>query len=525
MNSKLILKYLSLLASLFVSLACKANSDPWWQNGVVYEIFVRSFQDSNSDGKGDLNGIISRLDYLQHLGIKGIWLTPIYPSPSYHGYDVVDFKNVNSEFGDLQTLHRLLDEAHSRGIRLILDIPVNHTSANNSWFLNSSANSSAADRNLYIWSPQPLKWSAVNEPLKHWNLLNNEYYFSSFSPNMPDLNWKNPEVLNRITDVFKFWTQFGVDGFRLDAAQFLGKGPNGENNTDDTHRLWKSITKSCRELNPQIYFVGEVWNDSDKIAKYYGHGDELTASFDFPLESKLVSAIANSNPQNFIDGLNEHLKIQKNPFFAAPFLTNHDQVRFATLVNGDSNKLKLGAAILMSLPGTPYLYYGEEIGVGNGSGPDFSFDLGKRTPMPWESSTTGHGFTGAVKSWVPFSNSDPGISVQSQLDDPNSLLNTYRQLIQLRSTHEALSKGLVSWQAINADGVVAFLRETPQEKVLIIANFTSSLKIQTAITGIPNLPHRENYEVLFGEAGSVNEVSDTIQIKNLARSSVLILKL
>jgi alpha-amylase len=285
------------------SLGATASPDPRAPR-LVYEIFTRSF--------GDLETIESKLDYIASLGADAIWLTPIFKSPSYHGYDVADYESIQPDFGDLTAFQALLAAAHARGIKIILDIPVNHTSITHPWF--------SAQSDSYLWSPTPLDWPKANlkngqVPADDWHLFNGSYYFSSFDWNMPDLNWHNSTVVIRVEQIFQYWTSLGVDGFRLDAAKYLIKGPEGEQNMPETHALWKQIVAATRKNAPTAYFVGEVWDSETNIAPYYGNGDELDAAFGFPVESALRSSLTKGNSIRFRTGINHSVANRAQSLF------------------------------------------------------------------------------------------------------------------------------------------------------------------------------------------------------------------
>lgn len=435
---------------------------------VIYEIFTRSFQDSNGDGVGDLEGVRSRLAYISSLGVDAIWLTPIFESPSYHGYDIADYQSIKSEYGDLSVLSNLVADAHQRGIRVFLDIAVNHTSTQHPWFSN---------HDLYLWSADPQHWPKItlkhNEtPGDHWHLLNGSYYFSSFTGDMADLNWRNPEVLQNIEGVFNYWASVGVDGFRLDAAKYLIKGPNGEQNQPETHGLWKQIVASVRQNSPSCYFVGEIWDSADNIASYYGDGDELDAAFDFPIEDAIRSSVSSGNASAMIAALNDQLANQKDPFFAAPFAGNHDLDRLASVLGQDIAKQKLAALAVLTLPGTPVIYYGDEIGLPQGNDQQSPGDLAKRTPMIW-SADQGHGFS-TNDPWTAFSTEQDGVSVAAQDQDPQSLLNNYRTLIASRKATPALNAGTLSDVTPMGSAGVSYQMTAPDgSHVAIVLNFGS----------------------------------------------------
>jgi len=463
---------------------------------VIYEIFTRSFQDSNGDGIGDLDGVRSRLDYISSLGADAIWLTPIFPSPSYHGYDIADYQSIKSEYGDLSALSNLIADAHQRGIRVFLDVAVNHTSTQHSWFAN---------HDLYLWSPNPQHWPNITlkhreSPEDHWHLLDGAYYFSSFTADMADLNWRNPEVLQKIEDVFNYWTSIGVDGFRLDAAKYLVKGPSGEQNQPETHEIWKQIVASVRQNNPSAYFVGEVWDSSDNIASYYGSGDELDAAFDFPVEDAIRNSISSGNASAMVSALGDQLNNQRDPFFAAPFAGNHDLDRLASVLGQDLAKQKLAALAVLTLPGTPVIYYGDEIGIPQGGDQQSPGDLAKRTPMIW-SADEGHGFSSNAP-WNSFSTEQDGISVGAQDQDPQSLLNTYRTLIANRKATPALSDGVLSDITPIGSSGVSYVRTAPDgSHVAIVLNFGSQA-MPTQILSLRSQRRREPLDpkVIYGKA-------------------------
>jgi alpha-amylase len=408
---------------------------------MIYEIFTRSF--------GDLNTIQSKLDYIAELGADTIWLTPIFKSPSYHGYDVSDYQSIQPEFGDLPAFQALLTAAHSHGIKILLDVPVNHTSLAHPWF--------TAQSDLYLWSPTPLDWPKINlkkneSPEDHWHLFSGSYYFSSFSFGMPDLNWHSSVVLSRVEQIFQYWSSLGVDGFRLDAAKYLIKGPEGEQNMPETHALWKQIVASTRKSAPNAYFVGEVWDSEANIAPYYGTGDELDAAFNFPVEGSLRSSLASGNSASFVQALNTQLKTELSPFFDAPFAGNHDQDRLATAIDGDPDLQKLAELAVMTLPGTPVLYYGDELGMKNGTGPNAKGDLAKRQPMDWDAE-------------------------KIQDTDHSSILNFYRALGRMRNAQAVLNSGtLANVSTIGTSGatytrVDTSLADGNAQHALIILNF------------------------------------------------------
>ena len=478
---------------------------------VIYEIFPRSFQDSGTDGIGDLRGVLNRLDYIQDLGADAIWLMPIYPSLSSHGYDVINYKGVNSDYGDLNVVKELIRNAHARGLQVLLDLPVNSTSNKHPWFIDSSTNPQSQSRSLYMWSPTPLNWTALpivpgKTALDDWHLLGSEYYLSSFSDNLPDLNWKNEEVFRRIRDVFQYWVDQGVDGFRLDAAKHLVKGPNGEQNQPGTHAIWQRIVAESRKISPETYFIGEVWDTSANIASYYGSGRaaglELNSAFDFPTMFALRSALMTRSAKPLVNALNARLKEMPTQDFAAPFIGNHDRSRISSEVAGDVARLKLAALIEFTLPGTPIIYYGDEIGLKNGANADHKGDLAKRTPMQW-TLQPGMGFTAdGVKSWLSFS--DSSTNMAAQRSDPQSLLNTYRRLIQLRKSKASLHSGDLVQPENEAPGVISYWRlNSDGTGICIVVNFAQAPLTDFAVEFPHSFKSHRSPHILYGDKSTV----------------------
>jgi alpha-amylase len=447
--------------------AASLSSSHWWGNAVFYEVFVRSFQDSNGDGKGDLNGLRSRLDYLQHLGVDAIWLMPIFSSPSYHGYDTIDYRSINPDYGSLDDFKKLLVEAHARGMRVILDLAVNHTSDQAAAFQAGMQNARSPLKDWYLWSSQPLSpWVGMG----HFYAVSPErYYYASFSKNMPDLNWQNSAVRAEVKSILHYWSELGADGFRLDAARYYVKGPEGEADTPGTHFAIEEFAQDLRRDFPNSFFVGEVWADAATIAPYLNSGRELDQAFNFPEAFGLETSLEKESGEAFSASLRTLAAQIKNQNALAPFLTNHDMQRIASRLAGNVQKLKLGAAALLTLPGTPFLYYGEEIGLPNGAS---ARDEDKRSPMQWDRSE-GMGFTKGAP-WWPFSTKDPGISVNAELGKADSLLETYRKWIQLRRATPALHQGGMHLLNSSDAAAVAFARTTGEEKVVVVLNFSAA---------------------------------------------------
>jgi glycosidase len=478
----------------------EAAASDWWKQAVVYEIFTRSYQDSDNDGIGDLTGIIQRLDYIQSLGADAIWLTPIMPAKTYHGYDTIDFKDVNRTYGSIETMKKLISEAHNRNIKIILDMAVNQTSVFDPWFEQAKANPSSSYRDFYLWNQKPIQYPSVTNSVAHWHALDGEFYYSTFGHDQDraDLNWKNPQVLTEIQSAFDFWTDLGIDGFRLDAAKYLIKGPAGQTDMPGTHEIWQKITQTSKAKKPGTLFVGEVWSDPKTISTYYGGGHELDQCFNFPLAQSIVSSLQAEKATSFYQNIQTMQATFAKETFPAPFLTNHDQIRIATQVGGDLGKLKLGAAILLSLPGTPYIYYGEELGLTNGSGAAFTGDLGKRTPMPWDDTSSTHGFSGNHAPWVGFTT---GASVEAEERNPDSLLSEYKNLIRLRHENAALSGDFMRLNRTSDSRTMSYTRSDGKSSIVALFTFAASSQENTRLDLASALPAGTKLELLYGNPG------------------------
>ncbi|WP_375755939.1 alpha-amylase family glycosyl hydrolase [Corallococcus exercitus] len=476
-------------ASGNITLAAPAG-DAWYRGAVFYEVFVRSFQDSNGDGVGDLPGLISRLDYLNDgnpatkddLGVDALWLMPVFASPSYHGYDVTDYERIQTAYGSLEDLQRLCDEAHRRGMRVILDFVINHTSSQHPWFVDSASSPQSAKRDWYQWRANNPGWAQpwdIYSQTNTWHQQDSGWYYGAFWGGMPDLNLQTPAVREEMKRLATLWLQRGVDGFRLDAARYLietGSGA-GQADTPETHAFWKEFSAHVRSVKPDAVLVGENWSETPSVGKYYGStatvpgGDELPLNFNFPLSARVIEGINAGNG----GGVAAKLLEMKNNYPAgvadAPFLTNHDMVRLATQFTHDGAKLGLAASVLLTLPGAPFLYYGEEVGLGNGNANN---DESKRTPMPW-TAAAGGGFT-TGSPWYAFSSGRETANVEAQRSNPGSLLSRYRSLIHARQGSEALRNGglRLFTPTTGVSRSLAFVRTLGDEQVLVVHNFSTA---------------------------------------------------
>jgi glycosidase len=441
---------------------------PWWNDAVFYEVFVRSFKDSDGDGKGDINGLIEKLDYLNDgdpatttdLGITGLWLMPIMESPSYHGYDVVDYYTIDEEYGTNEDFKRLMDEAHQRGIHVVVDLVLNHTGLDHPWFEASDAGDPNY-RDWYIWSETDPKYRGPwGEQV--WYPAKDGFYYAVFWSGMPDLNLQNPEVTAEIYKIADFWLKdMGVDGFRMDAIKHFVERGAVQENVPETHVWLQAFHQHYKSVNPQAFVVGEAWTDTSQVLDYTG--DEVDIAFEFDLAGAFVrsaqgpiASTANSQMQLVIDTYPQGQY--------GVFLTNHDQDRVMSVLK-DVQKAKLAAVMLLTAPGVPFIYYGEEIGM-TGVKPDEDI----RRPMQWCGDNSKVCFTTGSPWRMPSTDYKDATTVLVQTGDPESLLSLYRTLIQLRNAHPALRTG----DALVLDGgtqrLYALLRYNGQEAFLILVN-------------------------------------------------------
>jgi alpha-glucosidase len=477
----------------------------WWRDGVLYQIYPRSFADSNGDGFGDLPGITAKLDYLAFLRIDGIWLSPIYPSPDKDfGYDVADHTSIDPRYGTLADFETLLAEAHKRGIRIILDLVLNHTSDQHPWFIESRSSRDNPRRDWYLWKDKPGNWASVFGG-SGWAYDQNtgQYYFHMFLKEQPDLNWQNPEVRHAQLEVIRFWLERGVDGFRLDVFNTYFKHPTL---ADDPARLGLrrfdrlihvndmdrpemmpllNELRSLLDSYPERYSVGEPFMPTpEKTASYTGTHKLHSAFHFFHYTTALISKW---NPAYFLQQIAELEKNAADRYRPSLAMSNHDIPRSATRYcrGEEDHNAKIAMALLMTLRGTPYLYYGEEIGMRNISlrrneimdplgeyyWPIYKGRDGCRSPMQWDASP-GAGFS-TGKPWLKVHPNYSQRNVAAQDADPDSLLNFTRRLIALRKEYSALREGEFIPIENTPRGVLAYLRRTPEQTVLVAMNFSN----------------------------------------------------
>jgi alpha-amylase len=442
-----------------------------WANGAVfYQVFVRSFQDSDGDGMGDFNGLASRLDYLAELGVDALWLLPITEAASYHGYDTLNYDRVELDYGTEADFDRFLAEAQRRGIRVVIDLVVNHTSASHPWFVQAGLATDDSFHPWYVWREDDPGWTQPWSGSPTWHLAQRLglYYYGLFWSGMPDLNFEHPPVRAEMIAVAKRWLERGVDGFRLDASRHIIEAGEAAKvgGSPETHEWWVEFSREVGEGYPQALFIGENWTNVAEVAPFFGDAarTQLDMNFNFDLAAAILGAVRDDTPGLIEDTLCDVAEFYPPHALDATFLANHDMIRSATQL-GDPQRDRLAAALLFTLPGVPFIYYGEEIGLVNGPGHE---DPEKRTPMPW---TDDGGFTTGTP-WKVNRLADPRVNVARQQAEPGSLWHHYRQLIALRKAHGALARG--TYRPLAVDGsseVIAWERRLGAERVVVAANF------------------------------------------------------
>jgi alpha-glucosidase len=502
----------------------------WWQTSVIYQIYPLTFADANGDGKGDLKGIIRRLDYLNDgnpdsqtsLGIDAIWLSPINQSPMIdNGYDVSDYRDICPTFGTLADFERLLNEAHQRGIKVIMDLVINHTSNQHNWFIESSSSRDNPKSDWYLWQDPAPDGGVPNNWLSYFggsgwtfNQQRGQYYYHTFNYNQPDINWRNPEVKAAIYDMIRFWLDKGVDGFRLDASSVYSKdqyfrdnpmkfGATDRNDYNNQHHLYnknlaenhqiiKEIRNLIDEYNDRV-ILGETFIDNrlyDSIVFYGVNNDELHLPFTFEF------AFSPWYPAYLQQEIEK--KELLTPAGASPtyFLDNHDIPRHlsrwieCSLCTNPKAIAKAAATILLTVRGTPLLYYGQEVGMVNHlnippekardkavanpqSGESVPSRDGARTPMQWDDSAqAGFSFGKDVEPWLPVNENYLDVNVENKLKQDDSIFNFYKSLLRVRKNSEALQLGRWRTLIYYPYEHLAYLRETEHEKVLILINFS-----------------------------------------------------
>ncbi len=483
---------------------------PWYQNAVFYEVYVRAFFDSNGDGIGDLPGLASKLEYLKELGVDCLWLLPIYPSPlKDDGYDIADYCGVHPDLGTLEDFKDLLTKAHTLGLRVITDLVLNHTSDQHPWFQAARADPYSPYRDYYVWSSTSEKYAQariifVDTEKSNWSWDDaaGQYFWHRFYSCQPDLNFENPAVRAEILNIMKLWLDLGVDGFRADAVPYLfeKEGTNCEN-LPETHAYLKELRSFIDTNYPGRILLCEANQWPKDVRSYFGDGDEFHMAFNFPLMPRIFMALKQGDAAPVRWAIDQIPTIPSGCQWCT-FLRNHDELtlemvtpeerdwmwreyapdrkmrlnlgirrRLAPLLDNNVQKIELAYSLIFSLPGTPIIYYGDEIGMGdNIKLPDRN---GVRTPMQWEPGRSA-GFSAAKKLYSPVILRSPfspqEVNLDTQKANPGSLWNVLHKMITIRKEHAVLATGELRWLETHSKSVIAFWRLREAERILCIHN-------------------------------------------------------
>ena len=488
----------------------------WYKDAVIYQPNVRTFCDSNGDGIGDFVGLTQRLDYLQELGTNTIWLLPFYPSPLRDdGYDIADYTTVHPSYGTLDDFKVFLTAAHNRGLRVIIEMVMNHSSDQHPWFQEARSSQDNPKRDWYVWSDTDTKYQGVriifiDTELSNWSWdpVSKSYYWHRFFSHQPDLNFDNPAVFEAMWEIMRFWLDMGVDGFRLDAVPYLveREGTSCEN-LPETHAVIKEVRKRLDEFYPGKMLLAEANQWPADVRAYFGDGDEFHAAFHFPLMPRMFMAVKLEDRKPIIEILDQTPPIPENCQWCI-FLRNHDELtlemvtnverdymydeyatdktmrinlgirrRLAPMMENDRRRIELLNGLLMSMPGTPIVYYGDEIGMGDNI---YLGDRnGVRTPMQWNGGTNaGFSFADPERLYSPLiSNSVYGyqvVNVDSQRRFSHSLLSWMKALIKTRNSYRVFSRGTMEFLRPSNHRVLAYIRELGNERILVVNNLSSS---------------------------------------------------
>ncbi|MDD7983289.1 maltose alpha-D-glucosyltransferase, partial [Achromobacter ruhlandii] len=487
----------------------------WYKDAVVYQLHVKSFFDSNDDGVGDLPGLISKLDYIANLGVDTIWLLPFYPSPRRDdGYDIADYRGVHPDYGTVADVRRLIRAAHARGLRVITELVVNHTSDQHPWFQRArSSRPGSAARNFYVWSDNDKAYAGTRvifcdteKSNWTWDPVANAYFWHRFYSHQPDLNYDNPQVLKEVLAVMRHWLDMGVDGLRLDAVPYLveREGTNNEN-LPETHQVLKRIRAVIDAEYPGRLLLAEANQWPEDAQEYFGDGDECHMSFHFPLMPRMYMAIAQEDRFPITDIIRQTPDIPATCQWAI-FLRNHDELtlemvtsrerdylwsvyaadprarinlgirrRLAPLLERDRRRVELMNSLLLSMPGTPVLYYGDELGMGDNV--HLGDRDGVRTPMQWSPDRNG-GFSRADPERLPLPvlmgplYGYEAVNVEAQQRDPHSLLNWTRRMLAQRRQTRAFGRGTLRFIQAGNRKILAYLRQWRDTTILCVANLS-----------------------------------------------------
>ncbi len=532
------------------------SNDPlWYKNAIFYELHIRAFADSNGDGKGDLLGIIPKLDYLKELGVDCIWLLPMFPSPlKDDGYDIADYFNIHPDYGTVEDFKKLVQEAHARGLRVITDLVLNHTSDQHAWFIESRQAKDNPYRDYYVWSDTDQKYKETRiifldtEP-SNWTYdeTSGQYYWHRFYASQPDLNYDNPVVADLMIDVLKYWMDMGIDGFRADAVPYLfeREGTNCEN-LPETHAYLKRVRALLDADYPSAILLGEANQWPWDLRPYFGgdpadpsvRGDEFHMAFHFPVMPRIYKALKLGDASDIIQIMADTPAIPTNSQWCV-FLRNHDELtlemvteedrqlmwqlyapdprmrlnqgirrRLAPLLDNNRAKIELANSILFALPGAPIIYYGDEIGMGDNI---WLFDRnGVRTPMQW-TGDPGAGFSVAAPAtfYEPLIDDETygyqKINVAAQMADPASLFHTIKHMVAVRKANPVLAEGSYQFLRTGNKAVLANLRQSDHAAILAIHNLSE--QNQTATLDLSDFAGRVPRNLLGRLAASLPEIS------------------
>lgn len=517
----------------------------WYKSAIFYQVYVRAFYDSNNDGHGDIKGLTLKLDYLQELGVDCIWLMPIYPSPLRDdGYDIADYYNIAETFGTVEDLRELLHEAHSRGIRIIMDLVLNHTSDAHLWFQAARLDRDSPYRDYYVWSDTDQKYQEARiifldtEPSNWtWDEAAGQYFWHRFYASQPDLNYDNPKVQEEMLKIAGFWLDLGVDGFRADAVPYLfeREGTSCEN-LPETHDYLKKLRAYMDEQYPGRILLCEANQWPEDVRPYFGNGDEFHMGFHFPIMPRIYMALKKGRAEDMIEILNRTPEIPESCQWCI-FLRNHDELtlemvteeerqwmwqeyapdprmklnlgirrRLAPLLDNDRRKIELAYSLLLTLPGSPILYYGDEIGMGENIW--LEDRNGVRTAMQWEDEPAA-GFSAApvdsvyVTVIADETYSPARVNVKAQKSDSQSLWNAIRHMIAVRKQYPEFGWGDFQWANTENDHIAAFERSHQGETLLAIHNLSNEfqstvLEINKPVTKVTDLLTKLEFPVEKG---------------------------
>ena len=518
-----------------ISLSAMGN-DKWYSNCVFYELFVRSFKDSNGDRYGDFKGVTSKLDYLKDLGIGAIWLMPIHNSDEHtNNYDPVDLMDVDSTYGTMEDFQELVDEAHKRGIRIILDLVLNHTSSKHPFFIDACSNKNSQYRDWYIFNDEQPEgsWS------KYWQKCETGWYYAYFAASKPDMNFRNPKVLDYYKQVVKFWLDKGVDGFRYDAVTMLVEnGANDFKHQPESFAVFRELRTFMDENYPDrdVFTVAEAEPD---YVQYLGNGnDTFHAVFNFKYNNTVIRTVKSGKPytnkgtsmiETIAKGYAKDLKDKIGGFYGT-LLSSHDSYggnRPFQQLGENIGKTKLVGAIYLTLPGVPFVYYGEEIGMNTYT--RSKYDRWLRTCMTWEGNEVkNNGFGTAEKLWnhLNAGNAEENdkFNVATEEKDPDSILNQYKALIKARNENSALRFGDFLTLKTNDEFVVAYLRKNADNEVIVVHNFADK-PVNGAVTLAGNSEISKDVQDLLGSSIKIKASKKDLKLTKMAAYQSVIIKI